>query len=217
MTRRRAGRRPGKHDTREEILAAARELFAEHGYDGTSIRQIAAGAGVDPALVHHYFGTKEALFRAAVAAPIDPATYFPRIWAGDPAALGERIVRAFLDIWEHPASGPAVRATFRSAISNEQSARLLREFFATQVVRRIVQELDAGESSEARAVRTSLVASQLFGVALGRYILRLPPLADLPAETIVAAIAPTIQRYLTADLSGLPTESTQSNRTQSNR
>jgi AcrR family transcriptional regulator len=202
MTGRRVGRRPGKHDTRAEILAEAREIFAEHGYDGASIRQIATSAGVDPALVHHYFGTKEALFRAAVAAPIDPATYFPRIWAGDPEALGERIVRAFLDIWEHPASGPAIRATVRSAISNEQSARLLREFFATQVVRRIVQELDADEPSETRALRTSLVASQLFGVALGRYILRLQPLADLSAETIVVAIAPTIQRYLSADLAG---------------
>ncbi len=212
MTGRRVGRRPGKHDTREEILAAAREMFAEHGYDGASIRQIATGAGVDPALVHHYFGTKEALFRAVVAAPIDPATYFPRIWTGDPEALGERIVRAFLDIWEHPATGPAIRATVRSAVSNEQSARLLREFFATQVVRRVVQELDADEPSETKAMRTSLVASQLFGVGLGRYILRLQPLADLPAETIVAAIAPTIQRYLTADLAGLPTEPAQSNR-----
>jgi AcrR family transcriptional regulator len=204
MTGRRVGRRPGKHDTREEILAAAREMFAEHGYDGASIRQIATGARVDPALVHHYFGTKEALFRAAVAAPIDPATFFPRIWAGDQEALGERIVRAFLGIWEHPASGPAIRATVRSAVANELSARLLREFFATQVVRRIVRELDADEPPETKALRTSLVASQLFGVALARYILRLQPLAGLPAETIVAAIAPTVQRYLTADLSGLP-------------
>ena len=205
MTGRRVGRRPGKHDTRTEILTTAREMFAEHGYDGTSIRQIASRAGVDPALVHHYFGTKEALLRAAVAAPIDPATFFPRIMAGDPEALGERIVRAFLDIWEHPASGPAIRATLRSAVANDLSARLLREFFATQVVRRVVHELAADEPPETGALRTSLVASQLFGVALGRYILRLQPMAGLPAETIVAAVGPTVQRYLTADLTALST------------
>jgi AcrR family transcriptional regulator len=214
VNRRRTGRRPGKRDTRAEILTAAREMFAEHGYDGTSIRQIATRARVDPALVHHYFGTKEALLQAAVAAPIDPSTFFPRIWAGDPDALGERIVRAFLDIWEHPASGPAIRATLRSAVANDLSARLLREFFATQVVRRVVHELDADEPPETGALRTSLVASQLFGVALGRYILRLQPIAGLPAETIVAAVGPTVQRYLTADLTALSTQSAQA---QSNR
>lgn len=200
MTRHRTGRRPGKHDTREEILAAAREIFAEHGYDGASIRQIATSAEVDPALVHHYFGTKENLFRSTIGAPIDPATLFPRIWSGDPAGLGERIVRTFLGIWEDPTTGPAMRATVRSAVVNDLSARLLREFFATQVLRRIIRELDPGEPPETGALRASLVASQLFGVALARYIFRFQPLADVPVETIVTAVAPTVQRYLTADL-----------------
>ena len=211
MTRRRSGRRPGRHDTREEILAAARDLFADRGYDGASVRQIATRAGVDPALVHHYFGTKESLFRATIGAPIDPATVFPRIWAGDPAELGERIVRTFLGIWEDPTTGPAIRATMRSAVANDRSARLLREFFATQVLRRIIRELDPGEPPETGALRASLVASQLFGVALARYILRFQPLADVPVETIVSAVAPTVQRYLAADL-GLATGSDQSTR-----
>jgi len=204
VSQRRTGRRPGKQDTREEILAAARDTFADHGYESASIRRIATRAGVDPALVHHYFGTKEDLFRAAAAAPIDPATFFPQIWAGDPEGLGERIVRAFLGVWEDPETGPAIRATVRRAVADERSAVLLREFFATLVVRRIVHELGADKTPEEGALRASLVASQLFGVALGRYLLRLQPLADLPVETIVTAIAPTVQRYLTADLAGLP-------------
>jgi AcrR family transcriptional regulator len=203
VSQRRTGRRPGKQDTREEILAAARETFADHGFESASIRRIAARAGVDPALVHHYFGTKEDLFRTAAAAPIDPATFFPQIWAGDPEGLGERIVRAFLGVWEDPETGPAIRATVRRAVADERSAVLLREFFATLVVRRIVHELGADKTPEEGALRASLVASQLFGVALGRYLLRLQPLADLPVETIVTAIAPTVQRYLTADLAGL--------------
>jgi len=211
MTRRRTGRRPGRHDTREEILAAARDRFADGGYDGASVRQIATRAGVDPALVYHYFGTKESLFRAAIGAPIDPAAVFPRIWAGDPAELGERIVRTFLGIWEDPTTGPAVRATVRSAVANDRSARLLREFFATQVVRRIVHELGDGTPEEG-ALRTSLVASQLFGVALARYILQLPPLADVPVETVVTAVAPIVQRYLTGDVAAPePPPSAQSN------
>jgi AcrR family transcriptional regulator len=200
MTRRRTGRRPGRHDTREDILAAARDRFADYGYDGASVRQIATSAGVDPALVYHYFGTKESLFRAAIGAPIDPAAVFPRIWAGDPAELGERIVRTFLGVWEDPTTGPAIRATVRSAVANDRAARLLREFFATQVVRRIVHELGMDGTPEEGAVRSSLVASQLFGVALARYVLQLPPLADLPVETVVTAVAPTVQRYLTGDL-----------------
>jgi AcrR family transcriptional regulator len=202
VIRRRTGRRPGNNDTRAEILVSARELFAERGYDGASVRQIATRAGVDPALVHHYFGTKESLFRATIDSPIDPAEVFPRIWAGGVDGLGERIARTFLGIWDDPATGPAIRATMRSAVTSDLSSRLLREFFATQVVRRIIRELDLDETDEQKALRASFVASQLFGVALGRYILRFEPLASVPTDTVVAAIGPTIQRYLTADLGG---------------
>jgi AcrR family transcriptional regulator len=200
MIGRRTGRRPGKNDTRAEILVSAREIFAERGYDGASIRQIATDAGVDPALVHHYFGTKESLFRATIEVPIDPATLLPTIWSGGVDGLGERIVRTFLGVWDEPATGPAIRATVRSAVTSDLSARLLREFFATQVVRRVIRELDLDETPEEKAMRAAFVASQLFGVALGRYLLRFEPLASLPTETVVAAIAPTIQRYITADL-----------------
>jgi AcrR family transcriptional regulator len=200
MTRRRAGRRPGGHDTRADILAAAREIFAERGYDGASVRRIATSAGVDPALVHHYFGTKEKLFRATVEAPIDPAVVLPQILAGGVDGLGERMLRTFLGVWEHPETGPAMRATVRSVVASELSALLLREFFATQIVRRVIGELDLEGTPEEKALRASLVASQLFGVALARYIIRFEPLASVPNDTIVAVVGPTIQRYLTAPL-----------------
>ena len=203
MTGRRTGRRPGKQDTRRQILAAARAAFAERGYDRATIRHIATGAGVDPALVHHYFGTKEGLFRATVEAPIDPAVMVPRVLRGDVEHVGERLVRTFLGVWDDADTGPAIRAMVRSAVGNEMSAGLLREFFATQIVRRVTSELGADESPERSAMRASLVASQLFGLAMARYIIGLEPLASTPVDALVPMVAPTVQRYLTGDLDAL--------------
>ena len=199
MTRR-TGRRPGKQDTRGAILAAARDTFAERGYDGASIRQIATSAGVDPALVHHYFGTKQQLFLAVVRPPIDPATMLPRIFADGVDGVAERIVRTFLSAWESPASGQAFRSLLRGAVSHQLTGRLLREFFATQIVRRVIPELGARVDPAEVPLRASLVASQLFGLALARYILEFEPLASMPLDSVVAAVAPTVQRYLTGDL-----------------
>jgi AcrR family transcriptional regulator len=203
VTGRRTGRRPGKQDTRRQILAAARAAFAERGYDRATIRHIATGAGVDPALVHHYFGTKEGLFRATVEAPIDPAVMVPRVLRGDVEHVGERLVRTFLGVWDDADTGPAIRAMVRSAVGNEMSAGLLREFFATQIVRRVTSELGADESPERSAMRASLVASQLFGLAMARYIIGLEPLASTPVDALVPMVAPTVQRYLTGDLDAL--------------
>ena len=197
---RRSGRRPGKQDTREVILAAAREVFAERGYDGASIRAIAASAGVDPALVHHYFGTKEELFRATVRPPVDPSELIPKIVADGVDGLGERIVETFLGVWEHPVSGPAFEALFRGAISNRMSGRLVREFFAVQILRRAVRELDAVTDPAELPLRVNLAATQLFGLAAVRYILKFEPIASAPHHAVVAAVAPTLQRYLTGDI-----------------
>jgi AcrR family transcriptional regulator len=199
---RRSGRRPGNQDTRGLILEAAREAFGERGYDGTSIRQIAAGAGVDPALVHHYFGTKEQLFLAVVQAPIDPATLIPKILHGDPDDLGERIVRTFVSVWENPVSGAAFRSLIRGAVAHPATGRLVKEFFALQVIRRVALQAPTGIDPAEVPWRASLVASQLFGLALTRYILRFEPIASQPPDALVAAVAPTIQRYLTGDISG---------------
>jgi AcrR family transcriptional regulator len=203
---RRTGRRPGRQDTRAGILAAARELFAERGYDGASIRSIAAEAAVDPALVHHYFRTKEQLFLAVVQPPVEVAEIFPKLFGGEIDGLGERLVRTFLTAWEGPVSGPAFHSLLRSAVSHPMTGRLVREFFTTQVVRRaqraLADEVDPAEIP----TRASLVASQMFGLALARYIVKFEPLAGMPLEAVVASVAPSVQRYLTAplDLVGRP-------------
>ncbi|HWG99960.1 MAG TPA: TetR family transcriptional regulator [Pilimelia sp.] len=197
---RRTGRRPGNPDTREAILGAARDAFAERGYDSASIRNIAARAEVDPALVHHYFGTKEQLFFATIQLPVNPGELLPRIAAGGRAEAGERLVRTFLQVWDSPV-GSAGAALLRSAMSSELRARLLREFLTTQVLRRLLRMLDLDGTPDA-PMRAALAATQMSGLAMMRYIIKLEPLASAPPETVVAAVGPTIQRYLTGDLPG---------------
>ena len=197
MTPRRTGRRPGNPDTRQAILAAARTTFAERGFDAASIRVIATAAGVDPALVHHYFGSKEELFRATVEIPLDPAELLPVVLAGGVDGVGERLVRTFLGVWDSPA-GQAAVALLRSAVNNDWTARLLREFLVTQVLRRVLDHLDVPPAE--LPLRGSLVATQMIGLAMMRYVIRLEPVASTDPETLVAALGPTVQRYLTGDL-----------------
>lgn len=192
----RTGRRPGPSTTRADILAAARESFAELGYDRTSVRRIAARAGVDPALVHRFFGSKDGLLRAALAVAVNPAERIPEVMDGEPSALGERVVRYFLSVWEQSPSREVMVGMLRSAATNEQAATLMREFFSQEVLARIAASLTA-EDAELRA---TLMSSQLLGLATVRYILRVEPLASASQETIVAALAPTLQRYLTGEL-----------------
>ncbi|MGN9775683.1 TetR/AcrR family transcriptional regulator [Micromonospora sp. H33] len=196
--RRRTGRRPGNPDTREAILVAARAAFAERGFDAASIRSIAAAAQVDPALVHHYFGSKDQLFLTAMEAPVDPRELLPKVLAGDRAGIGERLVRTFLGVWDSPAGAAGV-ALLRSAVSNEWTARLLREFLTTQVLRRVLDHLDVDPAE--LPLRGSLVASQLVGLGMMRHVIRLEPVASAAPEALVAAVGPTVQRYLTGDLS----------------
>jgi AcrR family transcriptional regulator len=193
----RTGRRPGNQDTRESILAAAREAFAQRGYDGGSIRAIAAAAGVDPALVLHYFGSKDKLFLACLEVPLDPGEFLPAALAGDVDGLGERLVRTFLSVWDSSVGG-TIAAILRSAVAHDWSARMLREFVTAQILRRVMRSVDA-DPAEA-PLRASLVASQMIGLAMIRYIVRIEPLASAPPEVVVAAIAPNVQRYLTGAL-----------------
>jgi len=194
---RRTGRRPGSPDTREAILAAARQAFAERGFDGATVRQIAAGAEVDPALVHHYFGTKEQLFLATMQVPIDPKQIVAVVTGGGRENIGENLVRTFLSVWDSPV-GTAGAALLRSAMSSEWSARLLREFLVTQMLRRVAKQLDL-DPVEA-PIRVALVASQIAGLAMMRYIIKLEPIASAKPEDLVAMVAPTIQRYVTGPL-----------------
>lgn len=197
MMKKRTGRRRGSPDTRQSILDAARRLFAEKGFDATTVRAIAAEAGVDPAMIHHYFGTKEELFRQTLQFPLSPKELIPQLVAGGREDVGRRLVAAFVQIWDSPV-GNAGAALVRSAMSSDWTIRLLREFLITQLLRRIVHEVGL-DPAEAR-LRMSLVASQMAGLALIRYIIKLEPLASLPADEVVALVGPNVQRYITGDL-----------------
>ncbi len=158
---------------------------------------MATAAGVDPALVHHYFGTKDKLFLAAIEAPADPEQLLPEVLEGGRDELGANVVRLLLRVWDGPAR-PAGLALVRSAVANEWTARLLREFLVSQVLRRVVGTLDL-PAAEGEA-RGALVASHLIGVVMARYVLQVEPLASAPAEEIVAAVGPAVQRYLTGEV-----------------
>ncbi len=196
----RTGRRPGNQDTRAAILAAAREAFAVRGFDGASIRAIATAAGVDPALVHHYFGTKDQLFLDAMQVPMDPAAAISSALVGSREGAAERLLRTMLGVWDSPLGTPTA-AMVRSAIGNETFARLLREFVKRRILRRIATQLEL-DPAEAE-LRTTLAASQIAGLIMLRYLIRLEPLASLPAPTLAALIGPNVQRYLTGDLPAL--------------
>ena len=192
----RTGRRPGVSGTREAILEAARRSFAEHGYQHATIRGVAELAGVDPALVHHYFGTKQELFVAAVRLPVNPVEQLAAVLAAEPDQVGRRLVETFLSIWDHAADQNPLLALIRSAVTDEQAAALLREFITEEVLGPIAARLG---SPDAR-LRATLVGSQLMGMAMARYIVKVEPLASAPAAQVVAAIGPTLQRYLTGDI-----------------
>lgn len=195
---RRTGRRRGKQDTRSAIVNAARAAFAERGFDATTIRQVAAEAGVDPALVHHYFGTKDDLFLEVLELPVDPGALLESAVAGgSPDEAGERLVRTFVATWDSHV-GKAGAALLRSAVSNPMAARLFREFVFNRVARRVGPHLAVPEAEV--PLRTTLIASQIAGLAMVRYLLAIEPLASAPPETVVAAIGPTLQRYINGEL-----------------
>jgi AcrR family transcriptional regulator len=196
----RTGRRPGASGTREAILDAARRAFAEQGYQQATIRGVAELAGVDPALVHHYFGTKQELFVAAVQLPINPVPQLMAVLADDPGRTGQRIVEVFLSVWDHAADRSPLLALIRSAVGDERAAAMLREFITEEVLGQLAHRLG---SPDAR-LRATLVGSQLIGLAMARYIIRVEPLASAPAAELAAAVGPTLQRYLTGDVAVAP-------------
>jgi AcrR family transcriptional regulator len=191
------GRRPGESGTREAILAAGRAAFAEAGYDRATLRNIAARAGVDPALVLHYFRSKEGLFGAALELPVRPSEVIGRGLAAGREQLGATIVRAFLEAWEPTEQRVQLIAMLRSATTNETAMAMIRESLTREVFGPITQQLGLPDAQ----LRATLVGSQFVGLALLRYIGRLEPLASASIDELVAAIGPTVQRYLTGELS----------------
>ena len=195
MTRPSRGRRPGAPDTRAAVLAAARAAFAAKGFGGTTIRAVASDAGVDPALVHHYFGTKDDLFLAAMELPVDPREVIGGVVAGPVEEAAERFLRAFLSVWDDPGVQPALLAVARG-VMDPSAHRLLSEGFLPVVI----QPVGAALGIDRPEHRMALVASQVMGLILVRYVMRVEPVASLTSEQVVATYAPTIQRYLTGDL-----------------
>ncbi|MFF3141961.1 TetR family transcriptional regulator, partial [Streptomyces sp. NPDC057927] len=181
--------------TRDRILDAAREEFSERGYEKTSVRGIAKAAGVDSALVHHYFGTKEQVFEAAIEGAFAPALAAPTAVEDGPLdTVGERLTRFLLGIWENPTTRTPLLAIVRSAVNNESAAAVFRRLVAAQLLRRIAGRLDLPDAE----LRAELAAAQLVGVAMLRYVIKVEPLASADVERIVERVAPVVQGHLTA-------------------
>jgi len=191
----RRGRRPGAPDTRAAILGAARELFATSGYGGTSIRAVAAAAGVDAALVHHYFGTKDDLFLAALQLPIDPRSAMLPVLEGGLPGAGERLLRVFLGVWDDEQNQQPLLALVRG-LAEPSGQRLVRD----GVLQMVLGPVGRGLGIDDPERRMALVASQMVGVVILRYLLRAEPLASMAPDELVAAYAPTLQRYLSGPL-----------------
>lgn len=192
----RRGRRPGSPDTRAAILAAAREQFAESGYAGATIRGVARAVGVDTALVHHYYGSKDALFLAALELPVDPREVLAdAVVTGDRADAGERLVRTFVQVWDDAENQPALLAMVRRVLE-PGGETLLRDGFLPVVLVPLGERLGL----ERPEVRMPLLASQILGLIVLRYLHAVEPLASMAPEDVVATYAPVVQRFLTGPL-----------------
>lgn len=191
------GRRPGQSGTREAIAAAARRQFAESGYDRTSLRAVAEEAGVDAALVSHYFGSKQKLFVSVMELPFDPDVFVPLILEGDRDQAGERLARFVLAALDEPEAGRRFTGMIRSATSEPAATQLLRELVSSRLMGPIAAALGADDAP----LRAALVGSQIVGLVMARRIVGIEALAEAETSAVVAAVAPTLQRYLTGPLS----------------
>ncbi|RFU87178.1 TetR/AcrR family transcriptional regulator [Streptomyces triticagri] len=185
--------------TRDRILEAAREEFSERGYDKTSVRGIAKAAGVDPALVHHYFGKKEDVFGAAIEQSFAPAFGVPdAIAAGGPEKAGENMARYLFGVWENPVTRLPLLAVLRSAFSNETAAATLRALIEKRLLARVAGDLQVPDPE----FRAQLAAGHLIGIAVLRYVVKMEPIASADVEDVVAMVAPALERYLTSPEAG---------------
>lgn len=196
--RKRPGRPAGISGTRERILASAREMFARNGITNTSIRAIAAAAGVDSALVHHYFGTKEKLFAAAIRLPVDPAVVLRPLREAPVDQIGHLLPRLLLSLWDSElgANFVAVLRSMLSGSDTDMARAFLQDVISAEIGPRVDQPAGSGR------IRVQFAATQMLGVAVARYILQLEPFTSLPADQIADTVGPTVQRYLTAELPG---------------
>jgi AcrR family transcriptional regulator len=199
----RTGRRAGESGTRQAILAAARAGFAALGYDNATIRGIAASASVDPALVHHFYGTKEQLFAAAMQLPVVPSEVIAAALADGRrppgVSAGEHLAATALELWESEEMRGPFTGLLRSAVTSEQAAAMLREFL-TAAILRPVASLSRDTDHDRATFRSALIASQMLGLAVARYLLRIGPVATASREELARAVGPSLDRYLTGQL-----------------
>jgi AcrR family transcriptional regulator len=191
-----SGRRPGDSGSKRAIVDAARRRFGQTGYDATTIRAVAEDAGVDPALVVYFFGSKDQLFAAAIEWPFDPAAELPAVIAAGKKGAGHRLVELFVATWDAQDGRNTIVALLRAAMSQELAERQLRTFLQTQ----ILAPLLAGLGCDEPELRGNLIAAQLLGVGIARHVLKLEPLASLPPERVVALVGPAVQRSLRSPL-----------------
>jgi AcrR family transcriptional regulator len=199
--KRRTGRRPGPSTTREAIAAAAQRQFGELGYERTTIRGVAEEADVDPALVLHFFGSKQELFASVTALPLELDQAMPHIVDGPRSMLGKRLAEWAVGVLEDPESRQAVTGILRAAVSGPEAVQAARELVSARVLVPIAEHIGADQPK----LRASLVNSQMVGLIIARYVLALEPLASMSPSALVDAIGPNLQRYLTRPLaSGKP-------------
>jgi len=189
----RVGRRPGNQDTRGQIITAARHAFAAKGFAGASMRAIAAEAGVDAALIHHYFENKQQLFLATVALPLDMPQKLENIAVGDRDGMGERLVRTVLGVWDSDLQ-PSLVAAVRTTLTDPALTKSVGEFLALEIIGHLLHRDDLPAEEANR--RAGLAASQILGLVMGRYVLQLPFLVGRRTEDLVIEVGPTVQRYL---------------------
>ncbi len=199
MTRRsgHSGRRPGPNTTRALIEDSARKMFAELGYERTSLRQVALQAGVDPGLVSHYFGKKRDLFLAVVELPLDPAAVVGRVVSGDHDTAGLRLAMVVLDLLDDEVRRLPMMGMIRAATAEPEAACLVREFLTRNILEPIARRLGSADAE----YRAALVMSQIVGMALTRYVVAIEPLAQRPRDCVAADLGATLQRYLLGELS----------------
>ena len=189
----RGGRRPGDSGTSAAVLAAARRQFAEFGYDRTTMRSVAAEAGVDQKLVGYFFGSKQALFVAATSLPFDPGTSVTTVLSGDRKGRGDRLARLVVGLLEDPDSGSRLVGLVRAAAAEQEAARMVRDLFSQEIWSPASTALPVDQPELA----INLVATQLLGLVMARYVIGVEPLASLPADEVAALLAPILHRYLT--------------------
>ncbi|MFF2053965.1 TetR family transcriptional regulator [Leifsonia sp. NPDC058194] len=200
VTERRGRGRPrkarGTASARDAIVRAAAEEFVERGYDATSLRAVARRAGVDSALVHHYFDGKPALFAAALEAPLRPDRVLDVVLSAPRAEIGERLVRYLCEqLDDGPAAGRMV-VVLRTALGSGPGTRMVREFLTREVFSRLAA---LNEGAGDAGLRADLAAAQIVGLIVTRYVLKLDPVATTPADELARRVGPVLQWHLFGD------------------